>query len=110
MWKRKNDHEIWLAEREQDAPSSSAAAGEDPPQTGEGVDGQGQEPLSGKKQPPPRSGEAAQELGMAGEMEDDTRQGEWSQQQLNITFDASELSEPTSYAEAMQSPYSANWS
>ena len=26
------------------------------------------------------------------------------------TFDASELSEPTSYAEAMQSPYSANWS
>ncbi|CAM9756673.1 unnamed protein product [Laminaria digitata] len=26
------------------------------------------------------------------------------------TFDTSELSEPTSYAEAMQSPYSANWS
>ena len=63
----REDQARWLAEREQDAPSSSAtmAAGEDPPQTREnareGAQGQGQEPLSGKRQPPPRPGEAAQE-------------------------------------------------
>ena len=107
MWKREKDHAIWLAEREHDAPSSSAtmAAGEDPPQTREnareGAQGQGQEPLSGKKQPPPRSGEAAQEPGEKEESEKEKRDGRhsvWGRQD-NIILPAPERKPPDSHTE-----------
>ena len=94
----REDQARWLAEREQDAPSSSAtmAAGEDPPQTRdnapEGVDGQGQEPLSGKRQPPPRPGEAAQEEKGVG------RHSVWGTQD-NIILPAPERKPPDSHIE-----------